>query len=218
MWRQVSRSGYQFGRRSEGRVKPLWITFFLGFGILFSFQNCQKAPYVDEINYISRNGQLVQSPNKVVLAEQRLLQFQLFSKTQQTVFKNGNAFSLIVNRIYEFNFDSAGVRKQFVVSSEDETQPSNLCLSEPLQSELQNIIAAAAVCRKSAPVSDPNRLCAAVIVSAYASIQTESERFNLGAASDACLTNLVDFCNDEGTLIKGFTKYLDTQLKELNCN
>ena len=199
-------------------MKPLWITFFLGFGVLFSFQNCQKAPYADEINAISRNGQLVQNPNKVVLAEQRLVQFQLFSKAQQTVFKNGNAFSLVVNRIYEFNFDSAGVGKQFAVSSENETRSSNLCLSEQLQSELQNIIAAAAICKKSEPISDPNRLCAAVIVPAYASIQTESERFNLGAATDACLTNSVDFCNDEGTLIKGFTKHLDTQLSVLNCN
>ncbi len=199
-------------------MKPLWITFFVGFCVLFSFQNCQKAPYADEINSISMNGQLVQNPNKVVLAEQRLVRFQLFSKVQQTVFKNGNAFSLVVNRIYEFNFDSVGVRKQFAVSSENEPQVSNLCLNEQLQNELQNIIAAAAVCKKSEQASDPTRLCAAVIVPAYASIQTEAERFNLGAASDACLTNSVDFCDDEGTLIKGFTKHLDTQLNVLNCN
>ncbi len=199
-------------------MTPLWITFILGFGVLFSFQNCQNPPHADEFSVLSQNGKLVQSSGKTVLAEQKLVELQLISKIQEQISKNGNVFSLISERKYQFSFDVSGVRKPFTVSSDAEPQAGNFCLTDQLQSELQGILAAASICQKREQAADSTVLCAAVIVPAYAHLQTETESFNLGAATDACLSNSVDFCDDEGTLLKGFTKHLDTQLNTLTCN
>ncbi len=199
-------------------MKPLWITFISGFIILFSFQNCQQPPHLDEINSISSNGQIIMNSNKVTLSDHSIKNLQLFSKVQETMTKNGNSFSMIISRKYDFVFEGSILRSEFNVSSENSDLVQTLCLTAELKSELQSILASASICKKSEEIHDSSLICAAVITPGYATLQTETEAYDLGAATDSCGTNSVDFCDSEASLLKGFIKHLDSQLLNLKCN
>ena len=196
-------------------MKPLWITFIAGFVILFSFQNCQNPPHMDELGTISTNGQLVSS-GKITLSEHQIKSLQLISKFQETIVKNGTSFSVISDRRYDFAFDGSNLRKEFIASSELNAASENLCLNDDLKNELQSILVSASICEK--PDQKSNQMCAAVIVPEYANLQTEADTYNLGAATDSCGSNSVDLCGSEADLLKGFTKHLDSQLQNLKCN
>ena len=199
-------------------MKPLWITFIAGFIILFSFQNCQQPPHLDEINAISSNGQIISNGNKVTLSDHQIKNLQLFSKVQETIIKNGNRFSMILNRKYDFVFEGSILRSEFKVSSENSDLVEILCLTSELKNELQSILASSSICKKTDDTQDPNLICAAVILPAYATLQTEVEAYDLGAATNSCGSNSVDLCDSEASLLKGFTKHLDSQLQNLKCN
>ena len=198
-------------------MKPLWITFFVGFAILFSFQNCQSPPHMDEINSNSQ-GSANLSANKVVLAEHRLSEVNLFAKSEEKIMRNGNEFSMISVKKIELQFDESGLKNTFVVINEATNEVKNLCLTSSLKNELQSILAGASICKKTASEKSLNQICTAVMIPAYASIHIQSEVFDLGAATDGCGTNSVDLCGSEADLLKGFIQHLSTQLAHLSCN
>ncbi len=196
-------------------MKPLWITFIAGFVILFSFQNCQNPPHMDEISTIAVNGQIV-SGGKITLSEHQIKGLQLVSKFQETIVKNGTSFSVISDRRYDFAFDGSNLKKEFIASSELNAASDTFCLNDELKNELQSILVSASICEKSD--QDADQLCAAVILPEYASLQTEADSYSLGAATDSCGSNSVDLCGSEPDLLKGYTKHLDSQLQNLKCN
>lgn len=218
MWKQIDQSKHQSWIRKKGRMKPLWITFIAGFVILFSFQNCQNPPHIDEMGAVAANGQLV-SGGKITLSEHQLKGLQLISKFQETIVKNGTSFSVISDRGYDFSFDGSNLKKEFIASSELNAVSETFCLSDELKNELQSILVSASICEKSDQESaQREKICAAVMVPEYANLQTEADTYSLGSATDSCGTNSVDLCGSESDLLKGFTKHLDSQLQNLKCN
>ncbi len=199
-------------------MKPLWVTFIAGFIILFSFQNCQKPPHLDEINSLSSNGQLINHGSKVVLADHQIKDLQLFSKVQEKIIKNGNTFSMLSNRKYVFTFASSSLDNEVIVSSDSSELTETRCLTEGLKNELQSLLAASSVCEKPDAAHDTEKICAAVITPAYANLETESEVYSLGSATDSCGSNSVDLCGSESESLKGYIKNLDNQIQNLKCN
>ena len=195
--------------------KPLWITFITGFFVLFSFQNCQQPPHMDEINSVSTNAQILTNTNAVALSEQKISEVVLNSKVQQNFQKNGTSFTMVIERRYEFAFDNMGLKNNFIVSDENSNEIKSFCLTTSLKNELQSILKSASVCKKSDGPKD--QLCSAVMIPSYGAIQTEAETYELGAATDSCGSNSIDLCGSEADLLKGFTKHLDSKLQTLLC-
>ncbi|OFZ31653.1 MAG: hypothetical protein A2622_03490 [Bdellovibrionales bacterium RIFCSPHIGHO2_01_FULL_40_29] len=198
-------------------MKPLWITFIVGFFILFSFQNCQNPPHMDEINSLSTNSQMTTGDSsKVSLASERLREIQLYMQVSEQSVRNGKTFSMVGQQIYSFQFENNGLSNSFSVKSESTGVSQFYCLSESLKNELQLILNSASVC-KAEDSNQPDQVCAAVMKPGYGQIITESNQYDLGAATDSCGNNSVDLCDSEGDLLKGFTQHLSSQLANLVC-
>lgn len=194
-------------------MKIYWLSAVAGLVILASFQNCQKAPYQDEINNLSKNASGTSASNKVNLSEQRVVQVQFLSKGPKTVTNNGSTYSLIVNTTQQIDLATGKIS----VSSDNSTDVSTYCLTSDLKNELLNIVKASSVCNSTAQVSS-SQVCTQVLKLPYARIVTSNEQFELGSATDGCGSNTVDLCDDQPSLLKGFAANLTSKLSSLICN
>jgi hypothetical protein len=191
-------------------VKIYWISAVVGLVVLVSFQNCQKAPYQDEINSISKNVSPA-SASKVNLSEQRVDQVHFLSSGPQTVTNNGKTYSLIVNTTQQIELSSGKI----LVSSEASADVQIYCLTDALKNELLNIVKTSSVCRSSGSSAE---LCTQALKSPYARVITSGDQFDLGSSSDGCGSNSVDLCEDQPALLKGFAANLKAKLSTLVCN
>lgn len=193
-------------------MKIYWLSGVAGLVILASFQNCQKAPYQDEISSLSKNASGTSSSNKVNLSEQRVDQVQFISKGPQTVTNNGKTYSLVVNTTQQVDLATGKIS----VSSDASADVQAYCLTDSLKNELLNIVKASSVCKSTAQSSA--QACSQVLKLPYARIITSNEQFELGSATDGCGSNAVDLCDDQPSLLKGFAANLNSQLTSLVCN
>lgn len=194
-------------------MKIYWLSAVAGFVVLISFQNCQKAPYQDEINNLSKNAVGTSSSSKVNLSEQRIDQIQFLSKGPKTVTTNGSTYSLIVNTSQQIDLATGKIS----VTSDNSADVSLYCLTADLKNELLNIVKASAVCKSTAQVAS-SQVCTQVLKLPYARIVTSNESFDLGSSSDGCGSNAVDLCEDQPSLLKGFAANLNAKLSTLVCN
>lgn len=192
-------------------MKIYWLSLFAGLVALLSFQNCQKAPYQDEIN-LSTNANVVSSGNKINLSEQRVSEIDFISTDAQTVFKNGHTFSILANQTTQVEL----VTGKISYSSDTTNEVKFYCLTEDLKNELLNIVKSSSVCKGSF-IPATGQVCNQALRLPYANIVTTNEKFELGSATDGCGSNAVDLCEQQASLLKGFAANLKAKLTTLTC-
>lgn len=194
-------------------MKPIWVSFLTGFAILFSFQNCQKNPLLDELTFYSKNPMAV-NVNKINLSEKIINEFQFINRENEDIIKNGQTFTLVTNNVYHVDL----VTGRILSESEFSQVKKNYCLTEALRSELNSILKSSSVCQTGNKQRVADQVCLQVIKTPYAIIITDKDQFELGSASDGCESNLVDLCDEGPELLKGFIAHLKLQLNSLGCN
>lgn len=196
-------------------MKIYLLSAIAGLLVLLSFQNCQKAPYQDELNNnLSTNATGSSNQNsaeKIDLSQQRLTQIEFLSNEAVTVTQNQKTFSVLANKSVQVDLATGHIK----VSSDASSDVANYCLTDDLKNELLNILKTAAVCKGGA-VSTAE-VCTQVLKEPYSRLATQSDQFDLGSASDGCGRNAVDLCDDGATLLKGFAANLKSKLATLIC-
>lgn len=193
-------------------MKIIGFSIAVGLITLLSFQNCQKAPYQDEINLAKNGTTSGNSSLKVNLAEQRVSEVQFLSEENQSITKNGRTFTIVVNST---SFVDLATGKIKVVSDLDGGS-QNYCLTEDLKNELLNIVKSSSVCKLGNQIPSGSA-CTQALKLPYARIVTTNEQFDLGGASDGCGSNAVDLCEQQPDLLKGFAANLRAKLATLGC-
>ncbi len=194
-------------------MKSFWLSFLVGFVILFSFQNCQKSPASDELSsVVAVSGGELNTSAKLNLSDRKINEVHFASRGTQTVTRSGKSFSIVMNVSYEVLMPSG----QILLENEQTGVQQNLCLNDSLKEELNSILATASICINENK-SVQGKLCAQVVVPAYAKIVTDKEIFELGASTDSCGSGAADLCGDSATLLKGFISHLKTQINNLTC-
>lgn len=193
-------------------MKIIGFSIAVGLITLLSFQNCQKAPYQDEINLAKNVTTSGGTSLKVNLAEQRVSEVQFLSEENQPIVKGGRTYTVIVNTT---TFVDLATGKLKVVSDVD-GGAQNYCLTEDLKNELLNIVKTSSVCKVGNQVP-AGSACTLALKLPYARIVTTNEQFDLGGASDGCGSNAVDLCEQQSNLLKGFAANLRAKLATLAC-
>ena len=186
-----------------------WISSLFVLAIIFSFQNCQKAPHVDEISSMHLSSSHASS-SKINLSSEQVQQIDVLIEEKETITRGGNTYDLMVNKMLEIDLKT-GV---FQVVSDLGGTPARYCLTESFKNELVSILKTSQIC-KSETVKD--RICAQVIKPAYAQILTDVGQYDLGQSADSCGSESNDLCGDQAKMLKGFIATLKTQYKTLNC-
>lgn len=183
-------------------------SLLLGIVILFSFQNCQKSPYADEIStLVTVNA----SSNQVDLSKESLDQVNFIVSEKEIVTKNNQNFEITVNKNIEIDLASGVVH---ILS--DLGDSATACLTESLKLELVSILKSSQICQ-SEPGA-PDQICTQVITPAYAQIKTSNDQFDLGFSSNGCGHNVLDLCGDQANLLHGYIQALKNQYKNLSCH
>ena len=185
-----------------------WARLFVAVIILFSFQNCQKSPYADEISTkVAANA----NANNVDLSKESLDQVSFIFSEKEVVTKNNQNFEIFINKSLEIDLASGVVH---VLS--DLGDAATACLTENLKQELVSILKSSQICQ-SAPGA-PDQMCTQVITPAYAQIKTSKDQFDLGFSSNGCGHNVLDLCGEQAALLHGYIQALKNQYKNLSCH
>lgn len=192
-------------------MKIYWLSLFAGLVTLLSFQNCQKSPYQDEINTLTKNAVSVTSPNKINLSEQRVSQVDFLTQDAETIVKAGNTFSILVNKTEQVDLATGQIK----VISDTSSDVQTYCLTESLKNELLNIVKSSSVCKGTSTQS--GEVCVQSFKMPYARIITSGDQFDLGSAPSGCSSSAVDLCDDGASLLKGFAANLKSKLTTLVC-
>lgn len=177
--------------------------------ILFSFQNCQKSPYADEISSLSLAAN--SSNGQVDLSKEALLEVNVVISEKEIVTKNNQNFEILVGKNLSIDL-STGV----IQITSDLGSSSTACLTESLKQELVSILKSAQICKSGE--GSPNQMCTQAIVPAYAQIKTSQDQYDLGFSPNGCGNNVLDLCGEQASLFQGYIQALKNQYKNLNCN
>ncbi len=176
--------------------------------IVFTFQNCQKAPFADEIasQYRSNPAQ------KIDLKNEKISQLDVFIDESETITRSGRSFQLMVTKTLQIDLNSGVLQ----AVSDSGGAPVQYCLNENLKNELLGILKTSQICKT--PSTPPaGTMCSMAIIPAYAQLLTDVSQYNLGYANDGCKTNMDDLCGDKSAMLKGFIAALKTNYKTLIC-
>ncbi len=186
--------------------------------LLFSYQNCQKAPYADEINPANSVNQNVQNPS----SEQKIIADIDEAKIQNLVFTermpvqmnhSGKTFTLL--DLVQFSIDwQSGVVQQ--LTSQNQLL-GKYCLNKESLDVLKGLLSAGQVCEyRNAAVA--NQVCAQMVVPGYMKLFTTGGEVEVGSQSDSCGTSRTDFCDDRGASLKNWFVELKKNLASLGCS
>ena len=180
------------------------------FVLLFSFQNCQKTPFPDEIN-----GQNFNSTNqeKVDLSSESMESINFLIEATDTInHPSGHTYQVK----YFKNLQIDLVTGIILESSDLNSNTANYCLTDELREELVHILSASQVCTTQ-PDIPANTVCTQVMKTPYAQLVTLKQQFDLGSASNGCGSNSVDLCGEQANLLKGYMISLKQQYQQLSC-
>ncbi len=195
-------------------MKIFWLMVVPGILVLFSFQNCQKSPAPDELQFYSKSVQLQPAGStNINLAGQKLNTFEFVGRENEQTEKNGTVFTIVTDKIYQFDFFTGKMTSE----SEFTQVQKHYCLTESLKSELIGILKASSICAITKTVAE-NQVCTQSLQTGYAKVTTNQAQYNLGAATDGCGSHSVDLCDDNANLLKGFISHLKSQLNSLGCD
>lgn len=180
------------------------------FVVMFSFQNCQKAPHPDEISNSSDNLSS-QNVSKVDLQKEQLESVNFIVQDVKPFVRGGNTIDIKYNKSLKIDMDNGVI----VESNDIDNTTAQFCLTDELKSELQTIIKSAQVCTLEGKKS--GQACAQVIVPPYAQITTDKDQFDLGSASDSCGSNSQDLCGEYSDMLKAFLQNLKTKYQSMSC-
>lgn len=187
-----------------------WSSAIAALAIIFSFQNCQKAPHADEISS-SGNTAAGSSSSKIDLASESIHQIDFIIVEKETVTRAGRTFDLMVNKTLEINLRTGA----FDVVSDFGGVAVKKCLTEDLKNELTAILKTAKICKIAATVT-ADHVCTQSLKLPYAEILTDVGQYGL-IDGGVCGEVSNELCGEHKTLLKGFIASLKTQYKNLNC-
>lgn len=196
-------------------MKKYWVaSTLLGLMLLFSFQNCQRPPYKDELNNSLNQTVSTQDVlgNKLSLANESIDQLNLYSEAVKQVTDQGRTYGLIVQKVLAVNTHTGEI---LVKDNTSDQIQGRYCLTPDLKNELKNILASSSVCKDDTVKTG---MCSQVLSKPYASIITAREQFDLGTATDSCGSNKIDLCDGQTELLKGFAAAVTRQLLQMPCN
>jgi hypothetical protein len=175
--------------------------------VIFSFQNCQKAPYADEVSSLKPSVTA-----KVDLQNEKISQLNVYTQESEMVARQGRTYELYVSKTLQIDLATG----QIQVVSDVSNVPIDYCLTDSLKNELLGILKTSKVCKTAAETA-PGVVCTMALIPPYAQLTTDAAQFNLGAASDGCRRNMDDLCGDQSAMLKGFIAALKTKYKSLTC-
>lgn len=187
----------------------------IAFGImtilmLFSFQNCQKTPFPDEMT--AQNLQSSVANNKVDLKNESIESVNFLIEENKTVQQAGHTYQVKYLKNLQIDLGTGIILE----SSDVDTNTENYCLTDELKSELIILLSSSQVCTTQ-PDIPANTLCTQVMKMPYAQVLTDKQQYNLGSATDGCGSNSVDLCDEQANLLKGYLQSLKQKYKQLSC-
>lgn len=186
---------------------------FSTFILLISFQNCQQPPHPDEINGNGVTASNVVSANKVDLGSESVNGVEFMVEDTKVLTKAGYSYQVKYNKVLAVDLDT-GVMTE---SSDVDSSVNTYCLPANLKNELISILKSSQVCRGDSVLED-GKVCAQSIKLPYASVVTSKGSYDLGSASDACGSNLIDLCDGQSDTLKGFIAAVKSQYSGMSCN
>lgn len=194
-------------------ITILSLSFVTGF---LCFQNCQKAPQANDVtanNSTDVTGSTNQANTKSVdLAQERLSEISFIFSEVETIKRTSGSYQLSVTKNLKINLSSGAM----ILTSDSDNSQINYCLSEDLRNELVNLLKNSKVCHAEPASGD--RLCTQVMKMPYAILNSESQSYNLGSATDGCGSNGIDLCDSESQkLISGYIANLKSKYKMMSC-
>jgi len=178
--------------------------------LLFSFQNCQKPPHPDEIS--SSRSASTDSSSKIDLNLEPIKSLQFSISDKKVLTKNGNTFEVIYNKSLHIDLDSGAIEE----SNDLDSGLNNYCLPSSMKDELVSILRSSQVCRVDR-IPAAGQVCSQAIVSAYASLVTSREQFDLGYAASSCSGLSVDLCDEQPQILKAYIQAVKSQYQSYHC-
>lgn len=185
--------------------------------LLFCYQNCQKAPYADEINPANSVNQNVQNPvpgQKVIaeIDESKLQNLVFTDRMPVQMNHSGKTYTLL--DLVQFSIDwQSGVVEQ--LTSQNQLL-GKYCLSKESLDILKGLLNAGQVCEYHNAAA-ANQVCAQMAVPGYMKLFTTGGEVEVGSQSDSCGTKRTDFCDDRGASLKDWFNELKANLNSLSC-
>lgn len=176
------------------------------FVLLFSFQNCQKTAFQDEVN-----SQSIVS-DKVDLKDESVESINFLIEDVQNVVQSGHTYQVKYFKKLQVDLQSGIILETSDINQETD----QYCLTANLKDELFNILNSSQVCTTQ-PELPPDTMCTQVMKMQYAELITSKQQFNLGSASNGCGSNAIDLCGDSAALLKNFSESLKKEYKNLAC-
>ena len=170
--------------------------------LLFSYQNCQKAPYSEAVGPVSPSAnQNVQND----IAEEKIIVDLDGTSIQNLIFTDrmpvqmnhsGKAYTLLDMVQFSIDWQSGQVQQ----TSSQNHLLGKYCLNKESLAVLKGLLSAGQVCEyHKAPSS---QVCAQIMVPGYIRVLTTGGLVEIGSQSDSCGTQRTDFCDDRGTSLK----------------
>lgn len=179
---------------------------FLVLILLFSYQNCSQKNFSYES--LQKTQSKVEGQS---LADLQIQQIKFYTEQNSEMQKGSYKFYVKTKLNYVLDTGSG------VLAEHDEVTGvlKTYCLSQELLVNGRSIISQSSVCR-GGPSS--TEACAQVIQEPYAELVTANDVIQLGLASDACGSNMIDLCDDQSHVLRSWIDSVRSQLPQLDCS
>lgn len=176
---------------------------FLVLVLLFSYQNCSRSNFGDEL------AQKAQAEARIHLSDIQVQQVKFNTQKEAQIQKGSATFKVLANVQYVLDPET-GVLAEYDESADSFT---TYCLTESLLVEARNILSAGELCK--APAMPPETVCATVITPPYAELVTQNDVIKLMPGLNACYGGH-DLCVQPSSL-KNWIETVKSQLPQLTC-
>lgn len=181
---------------------------FLVIVLFFSYQNCSQKNLSAPLAQKSLDAQIESQS----LSDLQVQQVKFYTEQNSEMQKGSRKFLVKTKKNYVLDPETGILAENEQASGDLNTY----CLSHELLIEIRSLISRSSICR-GGQVTQPQEVCAQVILEPYAELVTVSDVIQLGSASDACGSNKVDLCEDQSTVLKNWIETVRSQLPQLTC-
>jgi len=175
---------------------------------VLAFQNCNKMSKAGE-DGVDESQKAQATRIDIVPADISKVMFYVMAP--QTVTRSGKSFSLMTRMTLSIDMQT-GV----LTESSDETKSRTFCPPEKMMNDMAGILGDSQVC-KWGHVSSPGTMCTMALMEPYAEVAMADDMWPLGYASDGCLNNLIDLCDNRGTLLKEWVTQMSASYTSYDC-
>lgn len=176
--------------------------------VVIAFQNCNKLPKVgDEGVDESQKAQAT----RIDIVPADISKVMFYTMVPQTVTRSGKSFSLMTRMTLSIDMQTG-----LLTETSDDSKSRTFCPPENMMNDMAAILGDSQVC-KWGHVSSSGVACMMALIEPYAEVTMADDMWALGSATDGCLNNLVDLCDNRGALLKEWVSQMSASYTNYSC-